>query len=174
MEVDALTDRSLADNESQVMHAGRLSGGENAAVIDADALADVWNSPTGSPEGAVIDANALADAWRSSEDEGPAVVDVDTLAAAWNSEGSVSPRQLEADTGEVAAPSRQVVTVDVEQLAALWSVSSEDSASGSASSSATSSSGESDNENMAIDLIPVSLYPSLADMSNTSSFRLHR
>lgn len=168
MEVDALTDRSLADNETEVVHA------ENDAAIDADALANAWHS---SPEesaphsGIVVDANVLADAWSASDEEGPADVDVEALAAAWYSEGSVSPRQ--ADTGEVATPSRQEVTMDVAQLAALWSVSSEESesesesASESASASPTSSSGESDNDNMALDSVPVSLYLSLADTSNT-------
>jgi len=33
---------------------------------------------------------------------------------------SVSPQQVEADTGEVATPARQDVTVDITQLAALW------------------------------------------------------
>jgi len=62
MEVDALTDRSLADNETEVIHV------EDDAVIDADALANAWHSPTNSPEesaphsGVVVDAKTLADA----------------------------------------------------------------------------------------------------------------
>ena len=50
MEVDALTDRSFADvethSETQVVHAGLPNISENAAVIDADALADAWDSPS--------------------------------------------------------------------------------------------------------------------------------
>ena len=175
MKVDALTDRSLADDETQVVHA------ENDAVIDADALANAWHSPTSSEEetaphsGVVVDANVLADAWNASDEEGPADVDVEALAAAWHSEGSLSPRQLVADTGEVATPSRQEVTMDVAQLTALWSVSSEEeseseSTSGSGSASPSSSSAKSDNDNMALDPVPVSSYPSLADTSNTFLF----
>jgi len=104
MEVDALTERSLAGDEThdknQVMHAGSTNIHENAAVIDVDTLADAWDSPTKDPlektaphSGTMIDANVLADAWSFSDEEGPAGIDVEALAAAWDSEGSASTGQ---------------------------------------------------------------------------------
>ena len=160
MEVNAVTDRSFADvethGETQVVHAGLPNISENAAVIDADALADAWDSlseedphpmeETAPHSGLVVDANVLAGAWSSSDEEGQAGIDVEALAVAWDSEGSASTRQ--GDTGQVATQSRQEATVDVAQLAAVWSSSDEDSDEESALP--TSSSGESDNVTMAL------------------------
>ena len=169
IEVDALTERSLADDETHkeipVVHKGRPNIGEYVTVIDVNALADAWDSPTEGPgpmeeiaphSGLVVDANVLAGAWSSSDEEGPAGINVEALAAAWDSEGSASARQ--SDTGEVATPSRQGLAVDVTQLAAIWSSSAEGSDEDSDDESAlpTSPSGESDNANMALDLVTVS------------------
>ena len=152
-------------NETPVVDEGRPNFGECAAVIDVNALADAWDSPTEGPgpmeetaphSGLVVDANVLAGAWSSSNEEGPAGIDVEALAAAWDSEGSVSARQ--SDAGEVATPSWQGLAVDVAQLAAVWSSSAEgsDEDSDDESTSPTSPSGESDNANMALELVAVS------------------
>jgi len=120
--------------------------------------------------GLLVDTNVLASAWSSSDEDSPAGIDVEALAAAWDSEGSASTRQ--GDTGQVATQSRQELTIDVAQLAAVWSSSDEDSDEESASP--TSSSGESDNATMALDLAQVSSYLSLADISNALFSSLHR
>jgi len=112
--------------------------------------------------GLMVDANVLASAWSSSNEEGPAGIDVEALAVAWDSEGSVSTRQ--GNTGQVATQSRQESTVDVAQLAAVWSSLNEDS--DEESTSPTSSSGKSDNATMALDSAQVSSYLSLANISN--------